>query len=74
MSKQLATPAPAAVARQESWLPMAILVLAQIQMAFNVNAIPVSMGPIVEQLGIPATSVGTASPWASWPSAATPTA
>ncbi len=60
MSKQLATPAPAAVARSDSWLPMAIIVLAQIQMAFNVNAIPVSMGPIVEQLGIPATSVGTA--------------
>jgi MFS family permease len=39
---------------------MAIIVLAQFQMAFNVNAIPVSMGPIVEELGIPATSVGTA--------------
>ncbi|HOU41991.1 MAG TPA: MFS transporter [Promineifilum sp.] len=60
MSKQLATAKPAAVAQSESWLPMAILVLAQVQMAFNVNAIPVSMGPIVEQLGIPATSVGTA--------------
>lgn len=60
MSKQLASPAPTAAARQESWLPMAIIVLAQLQMAFNVNAIPVSMGPIVEQLGIPATSVGTA--------------
>lgn len=39
---------------------MAIIVLAQLQMAFNVNAIPVSMGPIVDDLNIPATSVGTA--------------
>lgn len=39
---------------------MAIIVLAQMQMAFNVNAIPVSIGPIVEELNIPATSVGTA--------------
>jgi MFS family permease len=39
---------------------MAIIVLAQMQMAFNVNAIPVSIGPIVDELNIPATSVGTA--------------
>lgn len=43
-----------------SWLPLIIILLAQIQMAFNVNAIPVSVGPIVEELNIPATSVGTA--------------
>lgn len=30
-----------------SWLPLVIILLAQIQMAFNVNAIPVSIGPIV---------------------------
>jgi MFS family permease len=30
------------------------------QMAFNVNAIPVSIGPIVDELNIPATGVGTA--------------
>lgn len=45
---------------QASWLPLVVILLAQIQMAFNVNAIPVSVGPIVEELGIPATSVGTA--------------
>lgn len=45
---------------QASWLPLSIIVLAQIQMAFNVNAIPVSIGPIVEELGVPATAVGTA--------------
>lgn len=42
------------------WLPLVIILLAQIQMAFNVNALPVSVGPIVEELGVPATSVGTA--------------
>lgn len=39
---------------------MAIIVLAQMQMAFNVNAIPVSIGPIVEELHVPSTGVGTA--------------
>lgn len=43
-----------------SWLPLVVILLAQIQMAFNVNAIPVSIGPIVEELGVSATSVGTA--------------
>jgi predicted MFS family arabinose efflux permease len=42
------------------WLPLVVILLAQIQMAFNVNAIPVSIGPIVEDLGVSATSVGTA--------------
>ena len=60
MSKHPASPAPAPPAQHESWFSMVIIVLAQFQMAFNVNAIPVSMGPIVEELGIPATSVGTA--------------
>lgn len=50
----------AAAAPAASWLPLVVILLAQIQMAFNVNAIPVSVGPIVEELGIPATSVGTA--------------
>lgn len=43
-----------------SWLPMAIILLAQIQMGFNVNALPVSIGPISEELYTPATTVGTA--------------
>jgi MFS family permease len=43
-----------------SWLPMGVILLAQMQMAFNVNAIPVSIGPIVEELRIPSTTVGTA--------------
>lgn len=48
------------VAQTASWLPLVVILLAQIQMAFNVNALPVSIGPIVEELGIPATSIGTA--------------
>jgi hypothetical protein len=42
-----------AVART-SWLPIIIILLAQIQMAFNVNALPVSIGPIVATLDTPA--------------------
>ncbi|MCW5882857.1 MAG: MFS transporter [Anaerolineae bacterium] len=45
---------------QASWLPMIILMLAQAQMAFNVNALPVSVGAISEEFNAPATSVGTA--------------
>jgi len=50
----------ATVAATASWLPMIIILMAQIQMAFNVNALPVSIGPISEDLATPATSVGTA--------------
>lgn len=39
---------------------MLIIVLAQMQMAFNVNALPVSIGPISEDLNVSATAVGTA--------------
>jgi MFS family permease len=45
---------------QASWLSLIVIVLAQMQMAFNVNAIPVSVGPIVEALNTAATDVGTA--------------
>ncbi len=50
----------AATAHYVSWLPLVVIVMAQVQMAFNVNALPVSIGPIVEDLNTPATSVGTA--------------
>ena len=39
---------------------MGVIVLAQMQMAFNVNAIPVSIGPIVDELNVSSTAVGTA--------------
>lgn len=42
------------------WLPMIIIMLAQILMGFNVNALVISMGAIVEDLGVSATDVGTA--------------
>ncbi len=50
----------AEVAQYVSWLPLIVIVMAQVQMAFNVNALPVSIGPIVEDLNTSATSVGTA--------------
>jgi MFS family permease len=39
---------------------MAVIMLAQIQMAFNVNALPVSIGGITEDFDTSATTVGTA--------------
>ena len=60
MSKQAASTPAAGPPQPVTWLYMAVIVLAQMQMAFNVNAIPVSIGPIVEELNVPATSVGTA--------------
>ncbi len=42
------------------WLPMMIIALAQIQMAFNVSALPVSIGGIVEEFDTSPSSVGTA--------------
>ncbi len=39
---------------------MAVILLAQFQMAFNVNALPVSIGPISEELNTSPTTVGTA--------------
>jgi MFS family permease len=56
--EQAANAAPADA--RTSWLPMVIILMAQIQMAFNVNALPVSIGPIVDTLNVPATTVGTA--------------
>ncbi len=43
-----------------SWLALAIIVLAQLQMGININALPVSLGPITEDINAPATSVATA--------------
>lgn len=43
-----------------SWLPMLIIALAQIQMSFNVSAIPVSIGKIVEDFDTSPSTVSTA--------------
>lgn len=59
MSRQAAQPTIDA-SQRVTWLYMGVIVLAQMQMAFNVNAIPVSIGPIVDELNVPSTAVGTA--------------
>lgn len=43
-----------------SWLPLIVVVLTQIQVSFNVNALTVSIAGITSDLHIPATTVGTA--------------
>jgi len=60
MSRKTEASAGAGTAQSASWLSLLIIVLAQIQMAFNVNALPISLGPIADELMAPATTVGTA--------------
>ncbi len=43
-----------------SWLPMIVIALAQIQLGFNVNALTISMGSIVDELDVAPAMVGTA--------------
>lgn len=43
-----------------SWLPLVIIVLAQLQMGFSISALPVSIGPVSADLGAPPTAIGTA--------------
>ncbi len=50
----------AAPVSKVSWLPLVVIVIAQLQMGININALPVSLGPIVADLNAPATSVSTA--------------
>jgi MFS family permease len=47
-------------AMRASWLPLVIILLAQIQMGFNVTALNVSIGGIVDDFHTSATSVATA--------------
>ncbi|MFK4836989.1 MFS transporter [Microbacterium sp. ZW T2_14] len=47
-------------ATRASWVPMIGLFLAQILMSFNVAALPVSLGGMVETFGVPPTDVSTA--------------
>jgi MFS family permease len=48
------------VVLKASWLPMIVIALAQIQMGFNVSALPVSIGGIVEDFNTSPSSVSTA--------------
>jgi MFS family permease len=63
MSTQLVAP-PAATAAdaepRDPWLPMIVIAMGQMLMSFNVAAIPVSMGGMVESFRTPPTTVGTA--------------
>ncbi|GAA5092777.1 MFS transporter [Microbacterium yannicii] len=47
-------------ASRASWVPMIGLFLAQILMSYNVAALPVSLGGMVETFGVPPTDVSTA--------------
>jgi MFS family permease len=61
MSTQTAaTPAPTAAEPRDSWVPMIVIAMGQMLMSFNVAAIPVSMGGMVESFDTPPTTVGTA--------------
>ncbi|HEY1279762.1 MAG TPA: MFS transporter [Acidimicrobiales bacterium] len=52
MGDQRAAPAP--------WLSLIVVVLAQLQMSINLSVLPVSLGPISEDLDAPATATATA--------------
>ncbi len=60
MATNTAAPAVVEAVSKTSWVPLAIIVLAQLQMGINMNALPVSLGPIVEDLHAPATAISTA--------------
>lgn len=60
MTKKATASTIVEAASKASWAPLAIIVLAQLQMGININALPVSLGPIVEELNAPATSISTA--------------
>ena len=60
MTTKTAGSTAVAAALKVSWAPLLIIVLAQLQMGININALPVSLGPIVEDLNAPATAVSTA--------------
>lgn len=47
-------------AARAPWLPLIVIVLAQLQMAINVSALPVSLGPLSKDLNAPATAAATA--------------
>jgi len=55
-----ATPATEATAVKASWSPMIALALAQVLMSFNVSALPVSMGGMVDEFDVPPTTISTA--------------
>lgn len=53
------SPATSTTEERRSWVPMAGLFLAQVLMSFNVAALPVSLGGMVEDFGVPPTVVSS---------------
>lgn len=53
-------PTDTATEPRNSWVPMIGLFLAQILMSYNVSALPVSLGSMVSDFGVPPTDVSTA--------------
>ncbi len=45
---------------KDSWLPMVVIGMGQVQMSLNINALPVSIGNIVNEFNTAPTTVGTA--------------
>lgn len=60
MTTHSEVPAGPDTSTRASWLPMVIIGLGQAQMTFNVSALPVLIGPIVNEFDVPPTTVGTA--------------
>src|SRR5262245_10868111 len=60
MSTQGIAPSSAESETRDPWLPMIVIAMGQMLMSFNVAAIPVSMGGMVESFDTPPTTVGTA--------------
>ncbi|KKI21432.1 MULTISPECIES: MFS transporter [unclassified Leucobacter] len=50
---------PAGAEERRSWAPMIGLFLAQVLMSFNVAALPISLGGMVEDFGVPPTTAST---------------
>ncbi len=60
MTVQTASATSAQAEIRASWVPMLIIALAQIQMSFNVSALPVSIGGIVEEFNTSPSTVSSA--------------
>lgn len=53
------TATPSGTAERRSWAPMVGLFLAQVLMSFNVAALPISLGGMVEDFDVPPTTAST---------------
>ena len=60
MSKAFSAGMSEQTEQQGSWLPMIIIAMGQAQMSLNINALPVSIGGIVEEFNTAPTTVATA--------------